>query len=81
MNIPRDSLMERDQVALVLQTALLDEVSPLLRGVGFDFETDTIRLLFYYPRRSTATGRGRCTSGTAITTRARSGSRRKIRSG
>lgn len=42
------SLMERDQVALVLQTALLGEVSPALRGVGFALEDDNVRLLFYY---------------------------------
>ncbi len=40
--------MTRDEVALLLQVALLGEVSPPLRGVGFPLEGERIRIFFYY---------------------------------
>lgn len=40
--------MTYDQVALVLQLALLGEVFPALRGVGFTLEGDEVRLVFFH---------------------------------
>lgn len=37
-----------DRVALVLQVALLGEVSPALRRVGFDHGPDDVTLRFFY---------------------------------
>jgi hypothetical protein len=40
--------MTYDQVALVLQVALLGEVFPALRGVGFTLENDKVGLVFFH---------------------------------
>ena len=40
--------MTYDEVALALQVALLGEVFPTLRGVGFTLENAKVQLLFFH---------------------------------
>lgn len=40
--------MTQDQIAQLLQVALLGEVSPALRGVGFSLEAHDVILQFYF---------------------------------
>jgi hypothetical protein len=42
------TLPGHDEIALVLQTALLGEVGPALRGVGFTVNDDTLVLSFQF---------------------------------
>lgn len=43
--------MTHEQVALILQVALLGEVSPALRGVAFGVGDRAVRIAFYYDGR------------------------------